>query len=642
MSTFFLRNASTAFLVCSSLFLAIHVKNLAYPYIYFIGSIFILSSLILYKLFISYKNKIAIPNNNYLIFVLSFLIWASLSSLWSPATITSVKSIFIFCLLPFAILIGFWSSLKQQQYFYSCLIFLLLAISWKAGHQSFLSDPKLPAPGFFANKNTNASFISMILLPICAQFLSTKTKTKIQAIYGVLLFIGTFIISLTVSRGAVLGLTIGLTLLLIHTLYHKLAFTPFIRLASYLGAGYLSSDLLNGAANWTRLTHKTLTTNINAISSGRDDLWLSGWHMYLDQPIFGWGLNTFHLVFPQYRQSPDLGQYVHNDYFQFLIELGPIGFVLFIGFVVTLILSSKKLYLLTTDKNEKLYILGLVGACLSVLTHSCFTFNLYQPAPLLLLGLYIGVLTQKLNLASNQNNLVFQANKRVTPLGYFSVLSLLGLILIYLASIDIISRKKVYSHHKNNLIALEEAERAYQLTSYETNILTTQVSLYIDLLYNEKNDINNEGKDFLIDKGIKTSKIAIEKNPYVHLLYIHTAKLYLLSSEEKYPDKKNNIRTAFRQAMIVNPFNLNSRLEYIKVLMQLNEKQEAIEVFKGALGKRYFGKYKDPIYYLQLFLALISDSGNETAISSLKHQIDELHSIKEKKGFYTLKNWDTE
>ena len=623
-------------LTCLSVFLSIKLQGHGASYVYFIASFFILNSLLFFVFFTSYKNTIKLPANNYLIFLILFIIWMFLSCLWSPATNNSVKSALIFSLLPSAILIGFWSTLKQQQYFYSCLSILLLVITWKAGQQSLLSIPKLPAPGFFSNKNTNATFICMILLPICAQFLNTKINKNSQIMYGAALFIGAFVVSLTLSRGAVLGLCIGLLLLFIHTRIYKHPLMPFIKLASYLGTGYLAADLINKGANITILTNRTLTTSINTITSGRGSLWESGWQMYLDQPFLGHGLNMFHLLFPQYRQSPDVGQYVHNDYFQFLIELGPVGFLLFIAFIVTFLVSAKKLYQLSSNQDDKLFSLGLIAACISVLTHSLFTFNLYQPAPLLLLGLYIGILTQKLNLLSTENNYSIQLNKFITPIGYFSLLGILSLVFIYFSSITFISTKKTYSHYKNNLIALEEAETAHQLNSHDAAIIATQLNLYVDLLYNEKNKINTKGRTFLIDSGIKITKKAINANPFVHINYINTAKLYLLTTDQKHPDRVNVIKTAYRQAIKVNPFNLNSRIEYIKILMQLNEKQEAIEVFTGALGRKYFGNYKDPIYYLQLFLALISDSGDEKDIKNLKQQLDKLMTNKGARDYYTL------
>ncbi|MBW6454173.1 MAG: O-antigen ligase family protein [Methyloprofundus sp.] len=541
-------------------------------------------------------------------------------------------------LFPTAAIIGFWSTAKQQGYFHIFLIFLLLTIFWKACEQSFLLVPHLPAPGFFANKNTNAIFICMLILPICTTFLSTLANKQSKVIYGSLLFIGGFIISLTVSRGAVLGLTIGLIFLLTHLLLSKQTLSQFIILIIVLATGYLSADFINSGANWQRLTQQTLTTNINSISSGRGYLWESGWHMFLDQPLLGWGLHMFHWLFPQYRHidAPDLGQYVHNDYFQFLIELGPIGFLLFIGFVITFLVSAKKLYVLTTDQEEKLASLGLIAACVAVFTHSFFTFNLYQPAPLLLLGLYIGVLTQRLNRVTTKNNILFQASKFTTPTGYFSILTIFSLALIYVTSANVISIKKIYSLSKNNLIALEEAETARLLTSYKQSILAIQLYLYIDLLYNEKNHLTKDGRKYLLDRGIKVSQEAIHKNPYSNFNYINRAKLYLLTSKQDYPNKIKEIKAAYNQAIKLDPFSLFARVEYVKALMHFNEKQEAINVFEGGLGRRYYGNFKDPIYYLQMLLALMSDSENETAIDSLKQQIDTLRERPGSEGFYIL------
>ncbi|MCK4841923.1 MAG: O-antigen ligase family protein, partial [Methylococcales bacterium] len=624
MPKIILQDVLFSVLVCFSLFLATNVRNFSHSYLYFIAAFFILSSIILYKLFSSYKKNITLPNNSHFILFILFVFLAASSLLWSPVPSDSYSALSMFYLFPLAFILGFWSNSNQQKYFHSFLVFLLLAIFWKATQQRFFLLPSLQAPGFFANKNTNAIFICMILLPICAKFLSKGINKENQLISGAILFIGTFIISLTVSRGAVLGLTIGLFFLLIHLRLFKQPLSQFIKLLSYLSAGYISADLINGGANVQRLTQRTLSTNINHISSGRGDLWASGWEMFQDQPFLGWGLNMFHWLFPQYRHidAPDLGQYVHNDYFQFLIELGPVGFLLFIGFVFAFLVSARKLYTLTKNQDEKLLSLGLISACIAVFIHSFFTFNLYQPAPLLLLGLYIGVLTQRLNNVTARNNILFQASKATTPVGYFSLLSILSLTLIYFTSVNALSIKKIYTPYKNKLIALDEAETAHQLTSYKESILAVQLGLYINLLYNKENNLTSDGKKYLIDRGIKVSKEAINKNPYSHLIYINRAKLYLLASEKDYPNRTEEIKKAFNQAIKVNPFSMFARVEYVKVLMQFNEKQQAIKVFEGGLGRRYYGNYQDPVRYLQLFLTLITASENKIAIQSLKQQID--------------------
>ena len=230
---FMLKNNLPIALTAITLFLAPNLHNHSFSYLYFIATLSILLSIILFKLTAAYNAIIKFPSNNYFLLCIGFIAWALLSGFWSPTPSDSFYSAVILLTLPLSLLIGFWSTTKQQQYFYIALAVFILITLAKAYYQRFIIIPHQPAAGFFSNKNTNASFISMVLLPICAQFLSTKINKYTQNLYGVLLFIGSFIIALTLSRGAVLGFTIGLSLLLLHTLYHKRPFIPFIKLISY-------------------------------------------------------------------------------------------------------------------------------------------------------------------------------------------------------------------------------------------------------------------------------------------------------------------------------------------------------------------------------------------------------------------------
>jgi O-antigen ligase len=49
-----------------------------------------------------------------------------------------------------------------------------------------------------------------------------------------------------------------------------------------------------------------------------------------DYPIFGSGLGSFHVVFPRYRGQDvaELYTHAHNDYLQFAVETGVLGFAL--------------------------------------------------------------------------------------------------------------------------------------------------------------------------------------------------------------------------------------------------------------------------------------------------------------------------
>lgn len=78
------------------------------------------------------------------------------------------------------------------------------------------------------------------------------------------------------------------------------------------------------------------TIHILSYTSGRDVIW-RGALMILDQhPVFGFGLRTFHLIFPLQAELPDqhVGSW-HNDILQVYMESGLVGTLAFVSIFVT-------------------------------------------------------------------------------------------------------------------------------------------------------------------------------------------------------------------------------------------------------------------------------------------------------------------
>lgn len=85
--------------------------------------------------------------------------------------------------------------------------------------------------------------------------------------------------------------------------------------------------------------------DIRLYAAPRDTL-----HMIKDRPLSGWGLGSYLHVFPQYAgeefYSPHYKEirrmdYAHNDYLQFIAELGSLGFLLFVTPPLILLLRSR-------------------------------------------------------------------------------------------------------------------------------------------------------------------------------------------------------------------------------------------------------------------------------------------------------------
>jgi O-antigen ligase len=99
-------------------------------------------------------------------------------------------------------------------------------------------------------------------------------------------------------------------------------------------------------------------------------------------PLFGCGLGGFesalyHSVRVLHAHVID---YAHNDYLQLLVEMGALGFVTMLWFLVVVYRNAlKKLTNWTTDINGAVGLAALLG-CTGILVHSFVDFNLQIPA----------------------------------------------------------------------------------------------------------------------------------------------------------------------------------------------------------------------------------------------------------------------
>jgi O-antigen ligase len=145
-----------------------------------------------------------------------------------------------------------------------------------------------------------------------------------------------------------------------------------IGLLAWLGGGELTRRIASIRAE----THVELSGGMR-LNIDRDAL-----KMAAHQPVLGWGLGVFPDIYPQYRSfyTHFFVNAAHNDYLQLLVEMGALGFLTMLWFVVVLYSRAlRKIGNWHTDINGAVALAAMLGVT-GILVHSLVDFNLQIPA----------------------------------------------------------------------------------------------------------------------------------------------------------------------------------------------------------------------------------------------------------------------
>ncbi len=236
--------------------------------------------------------------------------------------------------------------------------------------------------GPYVNHNHYAGLMEL-LVPIPLVLALTRLaedKERIAAAVAAAVMVGT--VFLSGSRGGMLAITVELAILAVLLFRQRKG----VRIAIGLGAFAI---VLVGMLTW--LGGKELTNRVSSISTesrteisggmrrsiDRDTI-----QMFRQKPLLGWGLQTFPVVYPQFRSfyTNFFVNEAHNDYLQLLAEMGVLGFGTMVWFLVVLYRNAiPKITNWISDVSGAVTLACVLG-CTGILVHSLVDFNLQIPA----------------------------------------------------------------------------------------------------------------------------------------------------------------------------------------------------------------------------------------------------------------------
>jgi O-antigen ligase len=228
--------------------------------------------------------------------------------------------------------------------------------------------------GPYVNRNHYAGLMEMLIpfpLVLSLTQLFRGAKRGLFVFAALLMAASVF---LSQSRGGIIAFTIGLLFLGL--------FIYRARRRRELTGGLLAGlVLLAVLVVWFGGTH-VLARFDNVSSDLRLSIDGDSLHMFAARPVRGWGLDTFRYAYPQFRSfyASVIVDHAHNDYLQLLTELGLLGFLLMVWFIVLLYRRGLQgLEDWSRRPAAAVRMSALVG-CTGILMHSLVDFNLHIPA----------------------------------------------------------------------------------------------------------------------------------------------------------------------------------------------------------------------------------------------------------------------
>ncbi len=250
------------------------------------------------------------------------------------------------------------------------------------------------ASGAYFCPNHFAALI-VIVLPFCLSLLfagGAGFPLRLLAGYSLLLFLP--VVYLTQSRSGWIGTVVGLggCALLLALRRSRKAFLLLLVLIPLLLGGVAWGLWTFSPMVRTRVTGAMLKNPDGAVLA-RLYIWKDSVPMVRERPVWGWGGNSFHWIYPRYKSNTlqFFFNYAHNEALELLIEYGAVGLVLFAVFLLYACYRFFRLMLRAEQERDAALIAGLLAAVSGSVAHAMFDFNLHIFSNMHLLMLLAGV-----------------------------------------------------------------------------------------------------------------------------------------------------------------------------------------------------------------------------------------------------------
>jgi O-antigen ligase len=236
--------------------------------------------------------------------------------------------------------------------------------------------------GPYVNHNHYAGLMEMLTpIPLVISLIGgVRGRSRALALLAAAVMAST--IFLSGSRGGMAAFAVQMILLAAFLLKQRKNWTAPFALAGFLALSLMLLLWLGGGDLADRLASVHTDTRGDLSEATRVTIDRDALKIFAQKPLMGWGLGVFGVIYPSYSSlstNLQVGM-AHNDYLQLLVEMGAMGFVIVLWFLVTLFRSAMgKLSDGSPNTNTAATLAALLGIS-GILVHGLVDFNLQIPA----------------------------------------------------------------------------------------------------------------------------------------------------------------------------------------------------------------------------------------------------------------------
>ncbi|MFF2911637.1 O-antigen ligase family protein [Paenibacillus sp. NPDC057934] len=244
-----------------------------------------------------------------------------------------------------------------------------------------------------------------------------------------------------------------------------------------------------------------------------------------EYPILGTGGGGWSSLYEHYQNNPYISHQVHNFFLQYLIEVGILGFIVFMSFILYIFYKYLIAYVKRESDEYNNGFFYLIIA-LSILLHSLLDFNLSYA----FMGILVFIGLAGMAVAMDSKPLKRNWNKQWLRWGYFSVLGAGSFILLFIL-IGYISSANAVVKGKNLLRVSQTYEEIKEpfVKALNQRPGHPEAAIYLSSL--DQQVFNQTLNEQFLDESYQVINRALKNEPYNKQLWAQLAGYYDLKGQ---------------------------------------------------------------------------------------------------------------